>query len=198
MEATLATPPAVGLVVAATSSDQIMLSCEHVEFLRSQLDADEQLLLIDLAMPPNLDPDARAIRGVEVHGIEEMRGEAEHNRELRLAEMDRCEKLVDHQIETLRRHLLDRALSPAAQGIHRSFQEVADRTLKHTLGKELAHLGDDDREAVERMTEGLVKRMVQVPLRGLKGAAWHHSSAVIDGFLKGLDGDLDNEGGASS
>ena len=198
MEATLATPPAVGLVVAATSSDPIMLSCEHVEFLRSQLDADEQLLLIDLAMPPNLDPDARAIRGVEVHGIEEMRGEAEHNRELRLAEMDRCEKLVDHQIETLRRHLLDRALSPAAQGIHRSFQEVADRTLKHTLGKELAHLGDDDREAVERMTEGLVKRMVQVPLRGLKGAAWHHSSAVIDGFLKGLDGDLDNDGGASS
>ncbi len=198
MEATLATPPTVGLVVAATSSDQIMLTRGQVESLRTQLDTDEQLLLIDLAMPPNLDPEARTIPGVEVHGIEEMREEADHNRELRLAEMDRCEKLVDHQIETLRRRLLDRALSPAAQGIHRSFQEVAERTLKHTLGKELAHLGSDDREAVERMTEGLVKRMVQVPLRGLKGAAWHHSSAVIDGFLKGLDGDLDNGGEKSS
>jgi hypothetical protein len=39
------------------------------------------------------------------------------------------------------------------------------------------------------MAEGLVKRLVQVPLKGLKGAAWHHSSAVIDGFLKGLEGD---------
>jgi glutamyl-tRNA reductase len=196
MEATLANPPAVGLVVAATSSDQIMLARAQVASLREQLDGDERLLLVDLAMPPNLDPDARAIRGVDLHGIEEMRDEAEHNRQLRLAEMDRCEKLVDHQIETLRRHLLDRALSPAAQNLHRSFREVADRVVRHSLGKDLAHLGDEDRLAVEAMAQGLVKRLVQVPLRGLKGAAWHHSSAVIDGFLKGLEGENGNGGGA--
>jgi len=199
MEATLATPPAVGLVVAATSSDQIMLRREQVESLRTQLDDQERLLLIDLAMPPNLDPDTRAIRGVDLHGIEEMRDEAEHNRGLRMAEMDRCEKLVDHQLETLRRHLLDRALSPAAQDMQQSFREVADRALKHSLGKDLAHLGDEDRAAVERMTAGLVKRLVQVPLKGLKGAAWHHSSAVIDGFLKGLKGEHEgNDEGPSS
>ena len=199
MEATLATPPAVGLVVAATSSDQIMLRRDQVDSLRTQLDDQERLLLIDLAMPPNLDPDSRAIRGVDLHGIEEMRDEAEHNRNLRMAEMDRCEKLVDHQIETLRRHLLDRALSPAAQDMHQSFREVAERALKHSLGKDLAHLGDEDRAAVERMTAGLVKRLVQVPLKGLKGAAWHHSSAVIDGFLKGLKGEHEgNDEGPSS
>jgi len=198
MDATLANPPAVGLVVAATSADEIMLTGPQVESLRSQLDGDEPLLLVDLAMPPNLDPASRTIPGVDLHGIEQMRQEAERNRKLRLAEMDRCEKMVDHQIETLRRHLLDRALSPAAQGIHKSFRQVADRALKHSLNKDLAHLDTDDREAVERMTEALVKRLVQVPLRGLKGAAWHHSSAVIDGFMKGLNGDQDNGGGQSS
>ena len=198
MEATLATPPAVGLVVAATSSDQIMLRRNQVETLRTQLDDDERMLLIDLAMPPNLDPDSRAIRGVDLHGIEEMRDEAENNRNLRMAEMDRCEKLVDHQLETLRRHLLDRALSPAAQSMRRDFRKVADRAVRHSLGKELAHLGEEDRAAVEHMASDLVKRLVQVPLRGLKGAAWHHSSAVIDGFLKGLKGDLDNGGGDKS
>jgi glutamyl-tRNA reductase len=197
MEATLATPPPVGLVVAATGSDQIMLRKEQVASLRSHLDDDERMLLIDLAMPPNLDPDSRAIRGVDLHGIEEMREEAEHNRELRMAEMDRCEKLVDHQIETLRRHLLDRALSPAAQAMRLDFDKVATRAIRHSLGKDLAHLSDDDRAAVEAMTRGLVKRLVQVPLRGLKGAAWHHSSAVIDGFLKGLTGDVGNGGNRS-
>jgi glutamyl-tRNA reductase len=189
MEATLATPPAVGLVVAATSSDQIMLTRAQVESLRTQLDDDERMLLIDLAMPPNLDPDSRAVRGVDLHGIEEMRDEAEHNRELRMAEVDRCEKLVDHQLETLRRRLLDRALSPAAQSLHQSFKEVADRAVKHSLARDLAHLGPEEREAVSKLTNGLVKRLVQVPIRGLKGAAWNHSSAVIDGFLGGLQGD---------
>jgi glutamyl-tRNA reductase len=198
MDATLANPPAVGLVVAATSSDEIMLTRTQVESLRSQLDDDETLLLIDLAMPPNLDPASRTIPGVDLHGIEEMRDEAERNRQLRLAEMDRCEKMVDHQIETLRRHLLDRALSPAAQSLHQSFQEVADRAVKHSLGKDLAHLDAKDRKAVERLARGLVRRLVQVPVRGLKGAAWHHSSAVIDGFIKGLGGGDDNGGEESS
>jgi glutamyl-tRNA reductase len=194
LDATMANPPGVGLVVAATSSDEIMITRSQVESLRSRLDPEERLLLIDLAMPPNLDPDARAIRGVDLHGIEEMREEAEHNRELRMAEMDRCEKLVDHQLETLRRHLLDRELSPAARSLHKNFSDVADRAVKHALTKDLAHLGDDDREAVERMAEHLVKRLVQVPLRGLKGAAWNHSSAVIDGFLAGLEGRMDSNG----
>jgi len=198
MDATLANPPGVGLVVAATSSDEIMLTRAQVKSLRSQLDDGEPLLLVDLAMPPNLDPASRTIAGVELHGIEEMREEAETNRQLRLAEMDRCERMVDHQIETLRRHLLDRALSPAAQSLHQSFQEVADRAVRHSLGKDLAHLEAKDRKAVERLARGLVRRLVQVPVRGLKGAAWHHSSAVIDGFIKGLGGDDGNGGGESS
>ncbi|MGD8439112.1 MAG: glutamyl-tRNA reductase [Holophagae bacterium] len=198
LDATLANPPGVGLVIAATSSDQVMISRAQIESLRARLDADERMLLIDLAMPPNLDPEARAIPGVDLHGIEEMRDEAERNRQLRLAEMDRCEKLVDHQLETLRSHLLDRALSPAARYMRASFNEVAERAVRHSLSKDLSHLEPADREAVERMAAGLVKRLVQVPLRGLKGAAKNHSSAVIDGFLAGLESRMDGNGGRSS
>ena len=188
-------PPVAGTVVAVTSSRGALLDREDVVNLRDRLPDGEELLLIDLAMPPNIAPEAGALARVSVHGIEEMREEAEVNRQRRLQEMDRCEKLVDHQLEILRRHLLDRALSPAARSLSQSFQEVADRAVRHSLGKDLAHLEVADREAIEKMAEGLVKRLVQVPLRGLKGAAWHHSSAVIDGFLKGLEGDNDPDPG---
>ena len=104
--------------------------------------------------------------------------------------MDRCEALVEHQLTILRRRVLDRELSPAARSLHRSFREMADRALQHTLNKDLSHLGEEDRKALERLTSGLVKRLVQVPLRGLKGAAWNHSAAVIDGFIRGLDEDI--------
>jgi glutamyl-tRNA reductase len=159
--------------------------------VRDQLSAEEELLVVDLAMPPNVDPAAGALARVTLHGIEEMREEADHNRQRRLDEMDRCERMVEDQITTLRRHLLDRALGPAAQNMHQSFREMAERAVQHSFGKDLAHLEEEDREAVVRMTAGLVRRLVQVPLKGLKGAAWNHSSAVIDGFLRGLDGEID-------
>ena len=188
LESVLLDPPTVGLIIAVTSSQEILLDSERIAAVRAQLPRDENLLVVDLAMPPNVDPAASALEGVRVHGIEEMREEAETNRHLRLGEMDRCEKLVEHQLTILRRHLLDRALSPAARGLHRAFGEMAERAVQHSLGKDLSHLEEADRKAIERMAEGLVKRLVQVPLKGLKSAAWNHSSAVIDGFLEGLEG----------
>lgn len=182
-------PPAAGTIVAVTSSQATLLSRRHIAWVRDGLPDGEQLLVIDLAMPPNVDAAAGALARVTVHGIEELRDEAEVNRQRRLEEMDRCEKLVDHQLTILRRHLFDRALSPAAKSLNRSFQEVAGRAVRHALNKDLAHLEEADREAVEKLARGLAKRLVQVPLRGLKGAAWNHSSAVIDGFLHGLEGD---------
>ncbi len=181
-------PPAAGLVLAATSAEEPILDASHVEAIRGRLPGDEPLLIVDLAMPPNVDPGARTLAGVELLGIEEMRQEAEANRQRRMEEMERCEALVDHQLLILRRRVLDRSLSPVARNLHRSFDDLAHRTVEQTMNHDLAHLAPEDRETVERMTRTLVKRLVQVPLRGLKGAAWEHSAAVLDSFLRGLDG----------
>jgi glutamyl-tRNA reductase len=189
LDSVLVEPPRVGLVVAATSAPEVILTREQVAVMREHLPDDEELLVIDLAMPPNVSPVVEALAGVTLLGIEEMRDEAESNRQRRMAEMDRCEKLVEHQLTILRRRVLDRELSPAAKELHRSFREVAQRAVEYSLNKDLSHLSDADRKAVNKMTDALVKRLVQVPLRGLKGAAWHHSAAVIDGFLQGLDSD---------
>lgn len=190
MESVLNDPPRVGLVVAATSSPKVLLNREHVGAIRRQLPSDEELLLVDLAMPPNIAPEAESMARVTVHGIEAMREEAELNRQRRMAEMDRCENLVEHQLTILRRRVIDRELSPAAKTLHRTFNDMATRVVEYSMSHDLSHLEEADRKAVERMTSALVKRLVQVPLRGLKGAAWHHSSAVIDGFVRGLEQDL--------
>jgi glutamyl-tRNA reductase len=181
-------PPLVGLVVAATGAEHEIVTDDHVRQLRSQLPEGEPVLLIDLAMPPNIAPGAAELLGVELRGIEQMREEAESNRQLREAELTRCEAMVDHQVDVLRRHILDRALSPAARAMKTSFDEMAEKALERSFRKQFAHLEDEDRAAMEKMVKGLTKRLVQVPLQGLKSAAWNHSSAVLDNFLRGVHG----------
>ena len=97
-----------------------------------------------------------------------------------------------------RHRLIDRELSPVARGLQSSFREVAERTLRHALTKDLSHLEEADRAAVEKLANSMVKRMVQVPLRGLRKAAWNHSSAVIGNFLLGLEGEEPNGDGGGS
>ena len=196
LDEALSNTPSVGTILAVTSSNEALLSCQEVASVRDRFSDGEELLVVDLAMFLNVGPESGSLARVVLHGIEEMRDEAEINRQRRLEEMDRCEKLVEHQLTILRRHLLDRALSPAARSIQKSYAEMAERAVRHSFGKDLSHLDEADRKAVQRLTDGLVKRLVQVPLKGLKGAAANHSSAVIDGFLKGLeDSNGSGEGG---
>ncbi len=181
-------PPAASLVVAATSAQEPLLGRDDIAAIRHRLPADEPLLVIDLAMPANIAPAAGKVGGAELVGIEEMRAEAERNRVLRLKELERCDELVEHQIIILRRRLLDRSLSPVARDLHAAFDDLASRAVRRSLEKDLHHLSEQDQRAVERMTQELVKRLVQVPLRGLKGAAWEHSMAVLESFSRGLEG----------
>lgn len=187
LDSVLAAPPAVGAVVAATSSEELLLQADSVGVIRRQLPDDEDLLLIDLAMPHNIDPKADQLEGVRYVSIEQLRAEAEANRKARLTEIDRCEKLIEHQLGIFQRRLVDRALSPVAKILHRSYREIAESVIERTLSHELAHLGQDDRRAVEQLSAYLVKRLVQVPLRGLKGVAAGHGIGVLDSFADELD-----------
>jgi glutamyl-tRNA reductase len=194
LDSILMAPPAAGLVVAATSSNENLLRHDEIAAIRQQLPSDEPLLLIDLAMPANIEPLEEDIPGVYLVGIEEMRAEAERNRLCRLKELERCDELVEHQITILRRRLLDRSLSPVARDLHAAFDDLASRAVQRSLERDLAHLPEADRQAVERMTRELVKRLVQVPLRGLKGAAWEHSVAILESFCRGLEGNAGRSG----
>jgi len=194
LDSILMAPPAAGLVVAATSSQEPLLWHGEIAAIRKQLPPDEPLLLIDLAMPANIEPLEEDIPGVQLVGIEEMRAEAERNRLCRLKELERCDELVEHQITILRRRLLDRSLSPVARDLHAAFDDLASRAVHRSLERDLAHLAEADRQAVERMTRELVKRLVQVPLRGLKGAAWEHSVAILESFCHGLEGNTGRSG----
>ena len=199
LEALVTQPPAAGLVVAATSAEEPVLHRDTLATIRGSLPAAEPLLVIDLAVPPNVGPRARRLDGVALHTIEEMRAEAERNRQLRSAEVDRCEALLEHQLEVLRRRLIDRELSPVARGLQASFREVAERAVHHALARELSDLDEAQRQALDRLADGMVERMVQVPLRGLRRAAWNHSSAVIRNFILGLeDAGGNGEGGAGT
>jgi len=187
LRAALEDPPAAALLIAVTAAEAPVLESAHVAAVRSGLATAEQLLIIDLAMPPNVAPEAAGLEGVDLVGIEQMRAEAEDNRRLRTAEMAKGEELVDRQMIVLRRRLIDRSLSPAARALAESFRGISTRALEHALARDLAHLSEDDRKALGRTVDDMLKRLVQVPLRGLKGAAWNHSVQVLDSFVTGME-----------
>ncbi len=134
---TIAVPPPACLVIAATSSEELVLDLEAVHRLRRQLDRRGHPDAHRPGAASQHRRKARDLSRVELHGIEEMREESEHNRQLRAAEIDCLRAARRTPTAGFRNHLLNRELSPAAQTLKGLSSRVAEKTLDRSFSREL-------------------------------------------------------------
>jgi glutamyl-tRNA reductase len=95
--------------------------------------------------------------------------------------------MVDHQVEVLRRRLLDRAASSVARSLADRYRDIADELFGKAVQKDLRKLDSFEKEAVEQLIRTVTRRLSQVPIRGLKRAAWDHSISVFASFEASLE-----------
>jgi glutamyl-tRNA reductase len=140
-------------------------------------------LLLDLAMPPAVDPACDGLTGIERVDQRALDQVAEANRRARREEIGRAETIVEEQLHELAYEVMEVELSPVAHRLLADFREVLRDELERVAGSgDPARSGDID-AAVER----LCQRLVRVPLRGLREVAWQHTSEVLGTFLAAVE-----------
>ncbi len=165
LEAFRAGPPAFDALVAATAAPEALLGPEH---LPPRPEDAPPALLLDLGMPPDVDPACGGLPGYHRRGVLDLGREAAGAR--REAELlaRQARPLFRERLELLRRRLLQKDLAPAAGRLRDEAARRAREEAERWLQGRLAHLGEADREAVTALVERVVERSVQVPLAGLR------------------------------
>ena len=186
-------PAAVEALVLATASPEPVLRRAELERIAARTPSGEPPLVIDLAVPPDVDPaDARSA-GVPRLGMEEVIAEAESNRSERLLELADARALIDESLVELRRTMADRMLGPLLGALQRRYRQTAAEAVERLFKKELAHLSDQDRETILAWAALLARRFAHVPSLGLKGLAYEGGVPAVEAFLAGLDEGLAEE-----
>ena len=139
-------------------------------------------LLVDLGMPPAIDPACDGVPGIERVDQRALRLVAEANRSARNAEISRAEAMVEDQLRELAYEQMEVELSPVAHRLLADFREVLRREFEKVAEGEPATRAAELDAAVERVC----RRLVRVPLRGLREVAWQHSSEVLSTFLEAV------------
>jgi len=88
----------VDIVVSATASPHAILGVEEmVEVMEAR--SQRPLLMIDLAVPRDIDPDCAEIPGVSLHDIDDLQAVVASNRSVRQAEAKRAEGVLEEEIQ---------------------------------------------------------------------------------------------------
>lgn len=183
-------PPRVEALLSATGAPEPVLDRAALERLAARPASGEPPLVVDLAIPPDIDPEVAGEVEIPRIGIETVSGVARQGREAREAEAAAARALIDEALRTLRRRLTERALAPVVTRINQRFRDTALEGIERLLKKRGVALELDAREDLERWAETLARRFAHLPTLGLKGLAAREGLEAVRSFLAACDAEL--------
>jgi glutamyl-tRNA reductase len=171
-------PEALGradIVVAATSSPHALLEADDVEAV---MDARQgrPLLLLDLAVPRDIDPGCKDLDGVALYDIDDLQAAVARNRSVRQAEATRAQGIVEEEIGKFAAWLGGLEVRPTLAALRARGDEIARLVLLENEGR-WETLSERDRQRVEAMANAIVKRLLHEPTVRLKDLAGENAHA---------------------
>lgn len=154
------------IVITSSGSSSFIIRQEMVSDVMSRRNG-RPLLLIDIAVPRDIDPAVRGLDSVHLYDIDDLQSVAEANRRARQKESAAVEAIV--QDEAAR--FLDWARSLAVVPTISALRREAEKVRRAELAKTLAHLPDlteEEKKRIESLSEAIVKKMLHRPISRLK------------------------------
>jgi len=166
----------VDVLIASTSAPGFVLEeAMVVDALRRR--RGSRLLLIDLAVPRDLDPKIGDLDGCYLYDIDDLEQIVVETLSLRRREAERAEAIVGAEAEKFHEWHASLDVVPAIASLRARAEEIREAEL-HKAEALLDKLDDSQRRAVEAVTAQIVNKLLHLPTVRMKQAA-----AAADGVL---------------
>jgi len=179
------------IVVSCTASPHQIVDREALE-LMSGGRGGRPLVLIDIAVPRDVDPRVRDMTGITLYDMDDLQRAVAQRRSVREAEAARARTLVDEEVERFQRWLASLDVVPTITALRDRGQAVAEAVLAENEAR-WDSLSPGDRERLRVMASAIVNRMLHEPTLRLKGSAGEDSAYEYVQALRELFG-LESEG----
>ena len=138
----------------------------------------ETTLVVDVAMPRNVDPAVADCSGYRLYDLDDLEAWTDRVREQRADAVPKAESICEDLLEDFVTWVFhQQALQPAIQAIRRTFDTIRQQEVDRH-----AHRTDMDREEVDRLTESIMQKLLAVPIVRLKNV----DPESID-FVQGIE-----------
>jgi glutamyl-tRNA reductase len=157
------------LVLASTGSSDVLVERSAVEAAVAGR-PDRPLLVVDVAMPRDIDPGVGAIPSVTLLDIDDLKDFARRSSDRRRAEIGRAREILNEELDRYRSAREARQAVPLVVALREMGDDIRARELER-FGSRFADLDEATRADIEALTRGLVNKLLHEPTVRLKAAA---------------------------
>jgi glutamyl-tRNA reductase len=183
------------IVVASTNSPHHLVEREELELVAAAREY-RPLLLIDLAVPRDIDPSCREVTGVVVRDVDDVQTIADRNATGREVEARGADVIVAAELARFERWLGSLEVLATVASLRVRADDIVSRVLAENIGR-FDDLSHEDQVRIEAMARSIASRLLHEPTLRQKRAAeesdaYQQVAALRELF--GLDAGTEPEG----
>ena len=177
------------VVISSTRAPRAIILPELMQEVMSRR-AGRSLLLIDIALPRDVDPAVAKLPGVYLYNLDDLQAEVNRGIDLRLQEAERVKNIVAEEAASFERWLASLSVSGTITDLRQHIDVLRQQELARTIKQLSPGLSEREVAAVQELTTRLVNKLLHTPTRRLKDAAaagQGHVYAEAMRYLFGLE-----------
>jgi glutamyl-tRNA reductase len=175
------------VAVTATASESPVVSEDAVRAAMSGRE-DRPLVIVDLAVPADVERSAGEVAGVRLFDVDDLRAGLDGAMAARLREVPKVEAIVEDEIETFGRRYRELEVEPLVAELRRQAEAIRQQEVDRTL-RDLGDVDPETASRIEHLSRSLVKKLLHEPtvrLRERAGTGESDESAAAVRELFGL------------
>ena len=154
------------LVVSTTGATEPIVTLSDVE-KRLAKRANRPLLILDLAIPRDIDPAVGQLSQVFLRSIDDLREACEQNQRKRAQELPEAERIIDDEVTQFLSELHQRSAVPIIRRLREDWQRLRDEELER-LFRKLPDPGEQTQAAIREAFDRLVNKLLHSPMESLR------------------------------
>jgi glutamyl-tRNA reductase len=154
----------VDLVISSTAAEEPVVTCDMVGPVLSG--RRQPLLILDVAVPRDIDPKVGELPGVTLRNIDDLGGQVDLNRAKRSQEIPKARAIVDQFVAEFEQWYEALSVVPVIVGLTEKGTAIARREAERYAGQ----FCPQDRDRLALFAESVVRKILHEPIRFIKEA----------------------------
>jgi len=177
------------VAISCSGAPHLILKLGLVEEVMSTR-PEHPLVIIDIAVPPDVEPDVKQLNNVFLFNIDELTRVGEFNHKQRQNEMQKAVKIVDEEVARFVANWQEVKVKPVISALVKKAESIRQAQLDLTL-KKLPRLSDEERSYLEAMSKAMMQKLLHAPIQHLKSN--HHREAYIQTICELFSLDVESQ-----
>jgi len=157
------------IVITSTGAPRAIFRREHGELFLSRR-KNRPMFFIDIAVPRDVDPEMNKLDGIFVYDIDDLQQAVSGHVADRRKEAERAEIIVNIEVERFQARVQALDVVPTIVSLQDHLETIRQAEIDRVRGH-LGQLSPNQEMALEKLTRGIINKIMHTPITTLKTAA---------------------------